>query len=130
MKSKIGMLQIGLAAVGGLLVGVTSLAQPMPQVIVEVPHIEKSVQTGAVGQRKETLSIVYKVDYSDLNLATHSGATELQKRIKDSATQACQQLAKLYPETTEGDTPCVQGAVKSAMAQANKLIATAEAAKT
>lgn len=130
MKSKIGTLQLALAAFGALLVGATTLAQPMPLVIVEVPHVEKSTQTGPAGQRRETLSIVYKVDYSDLNLATHSGAVELQNRIKDSATQACTQLAKLFPETTEGDTPCVQGAVKSAMAQASKLIASAEAAKT
>lgn len=130
MKSKIGTLQLALTAFGALVVGATSLAQPMPLVIVEVPHVEKSTQTGPAGQRKETLSIVYKVDYSDLNLATHSGAIELQNRIKDSATQACSQLAKLFPETTEGDTPCVQGAVKGAMAQASKLIAAAEAAKT
>jgi len=83
-----------------------------------------------MGQRREALSIVYKVDYSDLNLATHSGAVELQKRIKESATRGCEQLAKLYPETSEGDTPCVQGAVKSAMDQANKAIAAAEAAKS
>jgi UrcA family protein len=130
MKSKIGTLQLALTAFGTLFVGATVLAQPMPLVIVEVPHVEKSTQTGPAGQRKETLSIVYKVDYSDLNLATHSGAVELQNRIKDSATQACTQLAKLFPETTEGDTPCVQGAVKSAMAQANKLLTAAEAAKT
>ena len=130
MKSTIGTPQLVLTALGALMVATASLAQPMPQVIVEVPHVEKSTQTGPVGQRKETLSIVYKVDYSDLNLATHSGAVELQNRIKDSATHACQQLAQLFPETTEGDTPCVQGAVKGAMAQANKLIAAAEAAKT
>jgi UrcA family protein len=130
MKSKIGTLQFALATLGALLVSATSLAQPMPQVIVEVPHIEKSTQTGPAGHRNETLSIVYKVDYTDLNLATHSGAVELQNRIKDSATRACQQLAKLYPETTEGDTPCVQGAIRGAMVQANKLIAAAEAAKS
>jgi UrcA family protein len=130
MKSKIGPLQFALTTFGALLVGATCLAQPMPQVIVEVPHIEKSTQTGPSGQRNQTLSIVYKVDYSDLNLATHSGAVELQNRIKDSATQACQQLAKLFPDTIDGDTPCVQGAVKSAMVQANKFIAAAEAAKT
>jgi len=130
MKSKIGTLQLALTTIGALLVGATSLAQQMSQVIVEVPRVEKSTQTGPTGQRRETLSIVYKVDYSDLNLATHSGAVELQNRIKDSAAQACQQLAKLFPETTEGDTPCVQGAVKSAMVQANKFIAAAEAAKT
>jgi UrcA family protein len=129
MKSKIGTLSLALSTIGALLVGATSLAQPMAQVIVEVPHIEKTSQTGP-GGRKEALSIVYKVDYSDLNLATHSGAVELQNRIKASATEACQQLAKLFPETIEGDTPCVQGAVKNAMTQANKFIAAAEAAKT
>src|SRR5471030_496406 len=125
MKSKIGTLQLALTTFGALLVGTTSLAQPMTQVIVEAPHIEKSIQNGPPGQRKQILSIVYKVDYSDLNLATHSGAVELQNRIKNSATQACQQLAKLFPDTAEGDTPCVQGAVKSAMVQANKFIAAA-----
>lgn len=69
-----------------------------------------------MGQRLPALSIAYKVSYSDLNLGTHSGAVEPEKRIKDSAAKACQQLAKLYPETTEGDT----------MAQANKAIAAAE----
>ena len=49
-----------------------------------------------MGQRLPALSIVYKVSYSDLNLGTHSGAVELEKRIKDSAAKACQQLAKLY----------------------------------
>ena len=130
MTSKIGTLQLALTTFGALLVGTASLAQPLPQVIVEAPHIEKSIQTGSAGQRNETLSIVYKVDYSDLNLATHSGAVELQNRIKSSAKQACQQLAQLFPDTTEGDMPCVQGAVKSAMVQANKYIAAAEAAKT
>ena len=130
MKSKIGTLQLALTTFGALLVGTTSLAQPLPQVIVEAPHIEKSIQTGSAGQRNETLSIVYKVDYSDLNLATHSGSVELQNRIKSPAKQACQQLAQLFPNTAEGATPCVQGAVKSAMVQANKFIAAAEAAKT
>ena len=88
MKSKIGTLQLALTTFGALLVGTTSLAQPLPQVIVEAPHIEKSIQTGSAGQRNETLSIVYKVDYSDLNLATHSGAVELQNRIKSSAKQS------------------------------------------
>ena len=88
MKSKIGTLQLALTTIGALLVGATSLAQQMSQVIVEVPRVEKSTQTGPTGQRRETLSIVYKVDYSDLNLATHSGAVELQNRIKNSAAEA------------------------------------------
>ena len=125
---KVGTLHIALATIAALVVGGPSLAQQTPEVIVETPHVEKATQTGPMGQRMPAVSIVYKVNYADLNLATHSGAVELEKRIKDSATKACQQLAKLYPETAEGDPPCVQGAVKNAMTQANKAIAAAEKA--
>jgi UrcA family protein len=127
---KVGTLNAVLVAIGALLVGGPSLAQQTSEVTVEAPHVEKTTQTGPMGQRQPALSIVYRVSYSDLNIATNSGAVELQKRIKDSATKACQQLVKLYPDSTEGETPCIQGAVKSAMDQANKAIATAEKAKS
>jgi UrcA family protein len=87
----------------------------MPEVIVEAPHVEKTTQTGPMGRPMPALSIVYRVNYADLDIGTHSGAVELEKRIRDSATKACDQLAKLYPETIEGATPCVQGAVKNAI---------------
>jgi UrcA family protein len=97
------------------------LAQQVPEVVVEAPHVESTTVNGA-----PALSIVYKVNYADLNLATHSGAVELQKRIKDSATKACAQLKKLYPSSVDTDPPCAQAATKNAMAQANKAIAAAE----
>jgi UrcA family protein len=98
-------------------------------VISWVARVVKTTQVGPKGQKMPSLSIVYKVSYADLNLATHSGAVELEKRVTDSATQACAQLVKLYPDTAEGDPPCVKGAVKNAMTQANKLIAAAEKAQ-
>jgi UrcA family protein len=125
---KVGTLHIALATIGALVVGGPSLAQQTAEVIVEAPRVEKTTQPGPMGRPMPALSIVYRVNYSDLNLATHSGAVELEKRVKDSATKACDQLAKLYPETTEGATGCVQGAVKNAMAQANKAVAAAEKA--
>jgi UrcA family protein len=79
-----------------------------------------------MGRWIPALSIVYRVSYADLNIATHSGAVELEKRIRDSATEACKQLKELYPDTSEGQTPCVEGAVKNAMEQAKKAIAAAE----
>jgi UrcA family protein len=129
VKSKIGTLPLAFTTLGFLLVGATSLAQSTTEVIVEAPRVERSTQTVTPGKPREKLSIVYKVESSDLNLATHSGAVELQNRIKDSAKEACQELATLFPNTIEGETPCVQGAVKNAMVQANKMIAAAEAAK-
>jgi UrcA family protein len=123
---KLSALHLAFATIGCLAMGGASLAQQATEVTVEAPHVEKTTQPGAMGKRIPTLSIVYKVSYADLNLGTHSGAVELEKRIKESATKACDQLAKLYPETTETSSGCVQGAMKNAMAQASKAIATAE----
>ena len=66
--------------------------------------------------------------YSDLDLSTHSGAVELEKRIKDAATQACHQLGVLYPNSTEGvgKESCVEGATNKAMTEANKVITAAD----
>ena len=117
---------VAVAAIAGLALSGVSVAQQLPEVIVEAPHVEKTTQTGPMGRKIPAMSISYRVNYADLNLATHSGAVELEKRIKESATKACDQLRKLYPETIEGNPPCVDGAVKAAMAQASKAIAAAE----
>lgn len=118
---RVGTLHIALATVGCLAVSWPSMAQQTPEVVVEAHHVESTTVKG-----KPALSIVYKVSYSDLDLATNSGAVELQKRIKDSATEACAQLKKLYPNSVDTDPPCVQAAIKNGIAQANKAIAAAE----
>jgi UrcA family protein len=118
---RVAQLHITVAAIGCFAASSPSLAQQVPEVVVEAPHVETTTVKGA-----PALSIVYKVNYADLNIGTHSGAVELQKRIKDSATQACAQLKKLYPSSVDTDPPCVQTAIKNAMAQANKAIAAAE----
>jgi UrcA family protein len=125
---RVGTRHIAFATIGALVLGGASLAQQIPEVVVEAPHVEKTTQAGPMGQRLPAVSVVYRVTYSDLNIATHSGAVELEKRIKDTAKQACEQLRKLYPESSEGATPCVDGAIKSAMAQVNKAVAAAEKA--
>ena len=116
-----GTFHFALATVGSLAVSYPSLAQQTREVIVEAPHVESTTAKGATA-----LSIVYKVNYTDLNLATHSGAVELEKRIKDSAAKACAQLQKLYPTSVDTDPPCAQAATRNAMAQANKAVAAAE----
>lgn len=118
---RVATFQIALATVSCLAVSWPSLAQEGKEVIVEAPHVASTSVKGA-----PALSIVYKVSYSDLNIGTHSGAVELQKRIKDSANKACAQLKQLYPTSVDTDPPCAQAAIKSAMAQANMAIAAAE----
>lgn len=116
------ILRSALSTVGCLAVIGPSLAQQSPEVVVEAPRVVTT--TGKGGQ--ELYSLVYKVNYSDLNLATHSGAVELEKRVKESAVRACAQLQKLYPLSGETNPPCVDAATKHAMVQANQAIVAAE----
>ena len=125
MKARI--IPIAVAALGCFALSGPALGQQTQEVIVEAPHaVTTGTQTGAFGEKVQTVSIVYKVSYSDLNIATHSGALALQKRVKDAAAQACKQLTKLYPSSYEGQPPCVDGAVASAMKQVDSAIAAAE----
>lgn len=117
---KVGTLHLTLATVGCLAASWPSLSQQAPEVIIEAPHAESTRVKGV-----PMISLVYRVNYTDLNLATYSGAVELEKRIKDGATKACAQLQRLYPVSEDTDPPCVEAATKNAMAQANKAIAAA-----
>jgi UrcA family protein len=120
MKGRI--FHTALATAGCLAVSGPSLSQQAPEVVVEAPHVVTAKDKGG----RELYSLVYKVDYGDLNLATHSGAVELEKRVKDSATKACAQLRKLYPLSEDTNPPCVDAATKNAMTQANQAIVAAE----
>src|SRR5215469_8912890 len=115
-------LNFALVTAGCLAASYPSLAQQAPEVVVEAPHVVTTTEKSG----RELYSLVYRVNYSDLNLATHSGAVELEKRVKDSATKACAQLRKLYPTSEDTNPPCVDTATKNAMTQANQAIAAAE----
>ena len=119
---RITTVHLALATLGTLAVNGPSPAQQVPEVVVEAPHIVTSTERAS----RELYSLVYKVDYTDLNLATHSGAMELERRVRDSATKACEQLRKLYPLSEDTNPPCVDAATKNAMLQASRAIAAAE----
>ena len=119
---RVAAFHFALATAGSLAVSCPSLAQQAPEVVVEAPHVVTTTEKSG----RELFSLVYKVSYADLNLTTHSGAVELEKRVKDSAHKACAQLRKLYPLSEDTNPPCVDAATKNAMTQANQAIAAAE----
>ncbi len=124
---------IAMATIGSLMLTGVAIAQ-VPEITVEAPYHRPASAAKPAPGAKEALpevSVDYKVHYADLNLATASGAAQLEKRIRDAATQACQQLATLYPASTEGvgKDSCVESATKKAMAEANQAIAAAEKSK-
>jgi UrcA family protein len=127
---KVRPAHIAIAAIGCLAPAGTILAQGAQEIVVEAAQAPAAPQTGPGSrERLPVVSVDWRVNYSDLDLSTHSGATELQNRIRNSATQACQQLARLYPNSTESKGGCVENATKNAMEQANKAIAAAEKAR-
>jgi UrcA family protein len=76
----------------------------------------------------QTAQLAQNVDYTDLNLATPTGASELKHRIHDTASAICEQLADSHPTNPsatddEDQRNCVNTAVDDAMGQANRAIA-------
>jgi UrcA family protein len=72
----------------------------------------------------EEISLSRRVSYADLDLTLHTDVMELEKRIDDTAKEACGQLAELFP----GDPAtqdCVRDAVASARAQKDAAVAAA-----
>lgn len=63
------------------------------------------------------------IGYKDLDLKTASGNATLDKRIKNTAREACDQLKTLYPFALwdTGNQTCINDAVHSAMAQAKNI---------
>lgn len=134
MTNQIGRARVG--ALGAAAVAVTLAygayaAEPMTEVIVEAPKIVHSdARAAPLGAAIDVASVRYRVSYADLNLATHSGATTLEERIRDAAKRACKQLdsaAGPGASPVAGDPPCEKTATDGGLKQAREAIAAAEA---
>ena len=125
-KMELGLLSLAALATGLVLAGPALAATE--EIVVEAPRVETmpaTAQTG--GAQVNLISIRYRVAYADLDLATHSGALALQKRIDDTAAKACKEIDKLYPiGAPSSDKDCVKAAKSSAAAKVTEAIAAAE----
>lgn len=109
-------------------------ASDMSEVRIEAArHVtaKRIGQSATTGAPIEIVQLTRRVNYSDLDLATHVGALELENRIKATAREACRQLDMLYPYGTEEGMGtqglhCVDDATGGAMLQARTAIAAAE----
>lgn len=68
----------------------------------------------------ETVQLSRQVNFSDLNLTSESGRSELHRRISMAATTICEQLERLRPRGSirhgkMDRAACVEGAVSQAM---------------
>lgn len=63
----------------------------------------------------DNVSLSYGVVIAGLDLASHAGYTEAEKRVKDVAATACKELAKRYPDGTPSEAACAKAAADKAM---------------
>ena len=118
MRSMLRGLVLGLTAIA--IGGTSAYAGTLETVTVTgsraVP--EKSVGTSTVGADIREVSLSYKVNAADLDLASSAGEAELEKRVKAAASAACKELDRLAfgDPTSPDDATCVKKAVDKAMA--------------
>lgn len=129
MNSKAHKLGLALLAGGFALAG-AAVAQQMNEIVVESapPHVEHVMGSAASAVHYDLISVKFAVSYSDLDLSTHSGATELERRVNAAAKKGCAEIDRLYPLAPEAsnDRPCVKNAVDNAMVTAREVISAAE----
>jgi len=75
------------------------------------------------------ISMSYGVSYAGLDLVSHAGVLELQKRVTDAALAACKEIGRQYPESTPSEADCAKAATDKALAKVNELAAAAASKK-
>ena len=119
MKTRYVALIVGMIA--GAAAGGIARAQNVQEVTVQGTRI---VSTRIVGPSSSAvpvtdISISYGVSTAGLDLTSHAGVMELEKRVKDVAESACKELSTRYPTGTPNETECARTAVAKTMAKVN-----------
>jgi UrcA family protein len=110
--------------------GTIGAAQDLNEVTVQATRI---ISTKNVGRDATTgapildVSLSYGIKTADLDLASHYGPIQLEKRVRDTALAACQELGRKYPDSTPSDNECAKAAADKAMVRANEMVAAAKA---
>ena len=75
---------------------------------------------------KSAPSLAYGVSYAGLDLVSHDGVMQLERRVNAAARQACKELSRLYPHIgAPSDAECAKTTADKAMIKVNELAASA-----
>jgi UrcA family protein len=96
--------------------------QPAPPESVEVGGQRFRAEMARMGQGLERVSLTDYVSYSDLNLRTRHGASELRGRVRAKAQDVCDRLAAAYPVYETTGTSCLKTALDDALLRADAAI--------
>ena len=120
MKSR--LIGITVAAIC-LWVGGIAAAQNVEEVTVQGTRVLDIKDGQYAGVSVRDVSLSYGINIADINLASQSGPFELEKRIRQAALAACEQLGRQYPQSSPSDGECTTAAVNKAMIKAHELVA-------
>jgi UrcA family protein len=99
-----------------------ALGQPVETVTVEAAREVKVAQT-TTGIPISEITVRSRVSYADLDLTTDAGVKSFKQRIRAAAASACQEMNVRVPAEGSSVETCTDDAVKSAMVEADKVIA-------
>jgi UrcA family protein len=71
------------------------------------------------------VSLTDHIRYSDLDLTTAGGATELRARIRHAARHVCNELRDAYPFQQVAGTDCYKDAARDGLGRVDNIVATA-----
>jgi len=112
-----------LAGIGLAILAGPAAAQPTEEITITAPRVihEQVGRSPSTGAAIERISLTRQVSYADLDLTKPAGAAELEKRVGDTAKEACKQLDSLYPLAPK-DPTCIDKATDGGMKQAKAAI--------
>lgn len=124
---KTNLVKVIVATVASALIGSIAIAQNLEEVTVQGTRTlsAKTVGHTASGVPIVDVSLTYGVSTAGLDLASHVGATELEKRVHGAAMAACKEISKQYPDATPSETDCAKAAAEKAMVRVHELEAAA-----
>jgi UrcA family protein len=125
MKTK--LIGVTVAAIASALMSSMVIAQNLEEITVQGTRVldVKDAGRSNTGIPLRDVSLSYGVNIADLDLATQYGPLALEKRVKDAAKAACEELGQKYPLSTPDNEVCAKAAADKAMVKARALVATA-----
>jgi UrcA family protein len=118
-------------AAASALIGSTVFAQNVEEITVQGTRSMTVTLQGRTssGIPIKDVSMSYGVSYAGLDLVSHAGVLELQKRVTDAALAACKEIGRQYPDSTPSEADCAKAATDKAIAKVNELAAAAASKK-
>ena len=130
MESRFALSRTGLYALlaAGCSIAAPAVGQQMETLTVEAAREVKMAQT-VTGIPVSEITVRSHVSYADLDLTTDAGVKALKDRIRAAASGACKEMNVRVPAEGSSVETCTRDAVKTAMLQADTVIAAKRGAK-